>query len=201
MEKTVKQFSKMYRNILRKKGVPEPEQKTAAYICRLEKMYSSEKYREYDQYTSMSADKVFAVAGMCLELKKLELSDPEIIELVDAGFESRRAPLRVILKGIDALPGCFRIVKKWNIDDHEKRTTEDCLTYDRFDVSDDKIEYTITKCRYIDIFEYYGIRPLCKIFCLTNEFAYKQLTRHVEFIRHCDLSDGDCCHDEIIEKS
>ena len=50
------------------------------------------------------------------------------------------------------------------------------------------------------MFERYGIRPLCKIFCLTDEFAYAQLPRHVRFIRHSDLSDGVCCHDEIIRK-
>ena len=26
------------------------------------------------------------------------------------------------------------------------------------------------------------------------------LTRHVRFIRHSDLSDGDSCHDEVIRK-
>jgi hypothetical protein len=26
------------------------------------------------------------------------------------------------------------------------------------------------------------------------------LTRHVDFIRHSDLSDGDACFDEIIKK-
>lgn len=26
------------------------------------------------------------------------------------------------------------------------------------------------------------------------------LTRHVEFIRHSDLSDGPACHDEVIRK-
>ncbi len=30
--------------------------------------------------------------------------------------------------------------------------------------------------------------------------AYSGLTRHVEFIRHSDLSDGPACHDEVIRK-
>ena len=30
--------------------------------------------------------------------------------------------------------------------------------------------------------------------------AYSNLTRHVKFIRHSDLSDGECCHDEVIDK-
>ena len=44
------------------------------------------------------------------------------------------------------------------------------------------------------------MRGLCKIFCLTDESAYANLQKHVKFIRHSDLADGKCCHDEIIDK-
>jgi len=67
-------------------------------------------------------------------------------------------------------------------------------------VSRDKIEYSVSGCRYVVMFETYGIRGLCKIFCMTDTTAYEGLTRHVTFIRHSDLSDGDACHDEIIRK-
>ena len=36
--------------------------------------------------------------------------------------------------------------------------------------------------------------------CMTDETAYAGLTRHVEFIRHSDLSIGNCCHDEVIRR-
>ena len=63
-----------------------------------------------------------------------------------------------------------------------------------------RIEYRISKCKYVDMFEYYGIRPLCKIFCNTDTSAYSKLTRGVKFTRYSDLSDGDCCHDVIERK-
>jgi len=50
------------------------------------------------------------------------------------------------------------------------------------------------------MFETYGIRSLCKIFCMTDTTSYENLRRHVTFIRHSDLSDGDTCHDEIIRR-
>lgn len=53
---------------------------------------------------------------------------------------------------------------------------------------------------YVEMFLCYGIRQLCKIFCNTDRIAYSGLTRHVRFVRHSDLSDGDTCHDEIIKK-
>lgn len=49
------------------------------------------------------------------------------------------------------------------------------------------------------MFGAYGIRGLCKIFCMSDTMAYGRLTRHVRFVRHSDLSDGPACHDEIID--
>jgi len=92
------------------------------------------------------------------------------------------------------------IVKKWNIHDHDRRVQDGSLTYDRFDVGEDRIEYRICECVYIEMFEAYDIRSLCKIFCMTDTTSYENLRRHVTFIRHSDLSDGDTCHDEIIRR-
>ena len=58
----------------------------------------------------------------------------------------------------------------------------------------------ISKCVYIEMFEQYDIRSLCKIFCMTDTTSYENLPKHVRFIRHSDLSDGSCCHDEVIDK-
>lgn len=103
-------------------------------------------------------------------------------------------------KVIDVLPKTYQIAKKWNIFDHENRVKDGSITYDYFHVSEGKIEYRISKCMYIEMFEYYGIRGLCKIFCLTDETAYANLPKHVKFIRHSDLSYGKCCHDEVIDR-
>ena len=92
------------------------------------------------------------------------------------------------------------IVKKWNIQDHDRRVQDGSLTYDRFDAGEGRIEYRICECVYIEMFEAYDIRSLCKIFCMTDTTSYKNLRRHVTFIRHSDLSDGDTCHDEIIRR-
>ncbi len=35
---------------------------------------------------------------------------------------------------------------------------------------------------------------------MTDTLAYESLPKHVRFIRHSDLSDGDCCHDEVIRR-
>jgi hypothetical protein len=137
---------------------------------------------------------------MCLELKALGLTNAEIIETVNHGFARRRNFFRRIIRAIDLLPNSFSIAKKWNTSDHDRRIQDGSITYDRFDVGEDRIEYRISKCAYVDMFEAYGIRSLCKIFCMTDTTSYENLRRHVTFIRYSDLSDGDGCHDEITRR-
>lgn len=148
----------------------------------------------------MNVEMVYSVITMCLELKEYGLSDNEIITFVNEAFKKRKKFFGALEKIINILPNSYQVARKWNISDHEKRVRDGSITYDFFEVSEGKVEYTISKCMYIEMFEYYGIRSLCKIFCMTDEYAYANLTKHVKFIRHSDLSDGEACHDEIIDK-
>ena len=198
--KTVKKYGKIYRKILFIGNYSDPDTEQEAYEKRLTEMYASEKYAEHNIYPTTNTEYIYAIIAMCLELKKFGLSDKEIIDTINRGFSSRRNFFKYLIKGIDLLPDSYQITKKWNISDHDKRVKDGSILYDRFDVSDGKIEYSISRCAYVEMFETYGIRSLCKIFCMTDTTAYSNLTKHVEFIRYSDLSDGDCCHDIILDK-
>ena len=200
ISKTVKKYGKIFRKILVIGNYPDQDAKQEAYEKRLAEMYASEKYAEHNIYPSTNTEYIYAIIAMCLELKRFGLSDKETIDAINRGFNGRRNFFKYLIRCIDLLPGSYRIVKKWNIADHDKRVKDGSIFYDRFDVSDGKIEYSISKCMYVEMFETYGIRPLCKIFCMTDTTAYSNLTKHVEFIRYSDLSDGDCCHDIIMDK-
>lgn len=128
------------------------------------------------------------------------LYQQSLIRAINHGFARRRNFFRRILRAIDLLPNSFSIAKKWNISDHDRRVRDGSITYDRFDVGEDRIEYHISKCVYIEMFEAYGIRGLCRIFCMTDTTSYEHLRRHVTFIRHSDLSDGEECYDEIVRR-
>ena len=200
MEKKVRKYAKIYRAALCTRNMVEIDKHIASYENRLRDMYASEAFQDHNIYPTMDVYKIYAVIAMCLELKQKNLSDREIIETINSGFGKLKKMLAAVEKLIDALPCAYSIARKWNVSDHESRVKDGSITYDYFHVTDGKIEYRISKCMYIEMFEYYGIRSLCKIFCLTDESAYANLTRHVEFIRHSDLSDGTCCHDEVIDK-
>lgn len=200
MNKMVKKYSKIYKNALVTNHFSDIDVRVQSYEQRLQKMYCSQAFIQHNVYPTMDMTKIYAVIAMCLELKKENFSDAEIIDIVNSGFRRLKQMLKVVESVIDRLPNAYQIAKKWNISDHDNRVKDGSITYDDFTVSEGKIEYRISKCMYIEIFEHYGIRSLCKIFCLTDEAAYANLTRHVKFIRHSDLSEGICCHDEVIDR-
>lgn len=201
MEKIVKKYAKIYRDALKENNFSDIDKRTEAYEQRLDKMYNSQEFAKHNIYPTMNVEKIYAVIAMCLELKKENLSDKEIIDIVNSGFERLRKIVKIIAKVINILPNTYRIAKKWNINDHNNRVKDGSITYDYFEASEEKVEYRISKCMYIEMFEYYGIRSLCKIFCLTDESAYANIPKHVKFIRHSDLSNGKCCHDEVINRN
>lgn len=200
IEKTIKNYAKIYRKALIEGKISGIDAEVVAYEKRLREMYTSDNFKKHSNYPTTNTVRVYAVIAMCLELKRFELSDPQIIDIINSAFSARRKFFKRLLRCIDIMPNTYQIAQKWNISDHDKREKDGSLTYDYFNVSDGKIEYCISKCVYIEMFEHYGIRSLCKFFCMTDTISYENLPKHVQFIRHSDLSDGNCCHDEIIDK-
>ena len=199
MKKSIKKYAKLYRTALKANGFSDIDLRVEAYEQRLKEMYISQAFETHNVYPTMDVSKIYAVIAMCLELKQDNYSDKEIIDIINGGFAKLRKAFMLLEKIIDSLPFAYQIAKRWNIADHENRVKDGSITYDYFNVSEGKIEYRISKCMYIEMFEYYGIRSLCKIFCITDETAYSNLTKHVKFIRHSDLSCEDCCHDEVLD--
>lgn len=197
MDKRVRKYGKLYSNALNQMRFPDAEAMTGKYEDRLQRMYDSPAFKAHNIYPTMDVSLIYAVIAMCLELKEKDFSDQEIMDFSDLVFQKRKKTFAVLERIIGILPNAYAIAEKWNIDDHEKRVKDKSITYDRFEVRDGRIEYSISRCMYVKMFEYYGIRPLCKIFCNTDISAYSQLKRHVKFTRYSDLSDGDCCHDVI----
>ena len=200
IEKNIKSYSKYYKSLLSNEGIKGIDQRMTSYEKRLEDMYNSDGFRAHNIYTSTNVSFVYAVIAMCLELKTMGYTDERIIPVVEKSMESKWNVFVKIVKFIDLFPFSFPVVRLWNRSDHADRVKDGSITYDSFTLEKDKIEYHICKCMYVEMFAYYGIRPLCKIFCDTDRIMYSGLTRHVNFVRHSDLSDGDACSDEIFRK-
>jgi len=199
-EKTVRKYTKMYRAALKENGFKNIDEKARDYAVALKKAYSSEAFKTHDVYPTVDMAKVYAVIFMCLQLKSFGVGRDDALRIVNTGFKRIKKLLRRIEKIIDVSPFAWKIAKKWNMNEYAARLKDKSISFDYFSADDDKISYKIRKCAYVDVFSYYGIREYCKIFCNTDCEAYSNLSRHIRFIRHSDLSDGESCHDEIIKK-
>ena len=200
LEKTIRSYSKLYGKALCNAKIQDVDCELAAYEKRLREMYTSDSFKQYSQYPTTNAVHVYAVIAMCLGLRQFDLSDAQIIDTINSGFTARRNFFKRLMRCLDLLPNAYSIARKWLVAENDKRVKDGSLTFDYFHVSDEKIEYCISRCVYIEMFEQYGIRSLGKIFCMTDTTSYENLPRHVRFIRHSTLAEGSCCHDEIIEK-
>ena len=200
-DQLIRKCSRLYQRALKIQNFSDVESKTRQYENRLRNMLASPAFSAHNVYPTMNVPLIYAVIAMCLELHDLGLSDGEIIIFTDIVFAGRRKIFDTLIRIVNLLPNSFQIAKKWNISDHAKRVRDHSITYDSFNVSEDAVEYRISKCMYVEMFECYGIRSLCKIFCNTDTRSYAGLTRHVRFVRHSDLSDGPCCWDEVYRKS
>lgn len=200
MDKRVARYAKTFGKAAAHAGIADADACVASFARRLEEMYASELFAKHNVYPTINVEHVYAVIAMCLGLREHGLADKQVITSVNAAFAARIRAFDTLLGAIDLLPNCYAIARRWNMGDHEKRVADGSIDYDLFEVREHSIEYSISGCRYVDMFEAWGVRPLCKIFCNTDTRSYARLTRHVEFVRHSDLSDGSSCHDEIIEK-
>lgn len=200
MDKRIARYTKVYGKAAAHAGISGKDAIVASFAGRLEDMYASELFRTHNVYPTINVERVYAVIAMCPELRSHGLKDAQVIDALDVAFADRRRAFSLLLGAIDLLPNCYAITRRWNINDHEKRVADGSIDYDLFEVREHSIEYRISGCRYVDMFESWGVRPLCKVFCDTDTRSYAGLTRHVEFVRHSDLSDGPSCHDEIFEK-
>lgn len=197
-EKALKSYTKLFGKTLARSQVADAAKITWAFKTRLANMYASEDFRRHSAYPSIDTAKVYAVIALGLELHEHGYSDGEIIDLVNCAFANLKRFFYAIEAVVDLFPCCYGVVRKWNIRDHAARIADGSIDYDFFEADEKRVTYSISGCRYVEMFEHYDVRSLCKVFCMSDTMAYEHLTRHVRFIRHSDLSDGPACHDEII---
>lgn len=201
MDKSIAKHAKAFRRAARFAGVHDADTCVASFEHRLKDMYASELFHTHNVYPTINVERVYAVIAMCLELRECGLTDAQILNSVERAYDGKRRMYSILLSSIDLLPCSYAIVRRWNISDYKNRMADGSIDYDFFEVREHSFEYRISGCRYVDMFEAWGIRQLCKAFCETDTRSYACLTRHVEFIRHEDLSDGDSCHDEVLERA
>ncbi len=198
-EQTAQKYAKMFVRSLRKAGYQQPEL-FAAYKARFLQYAESPEYRRFSQFQTMGVDKVFAAithAKICMEAGIPMEEALRIWETYTAG--TIRRIFRGACRAIDLLPNGYRILAGLLYKDAQQRAKEKCLTYEMLSFTEQKLEYKITHCMYIEAFEAFGLRPFCKAVC-NSDLCMQAMQKKARFIRYSDLADGDCCHDELVKQ-
>lgn len=189
----------MFVKSLKKAGYQKPEL-FEIYRARFLQYAGSPEYRRFSQFRTMGVDKVFAAithAKICMEAGISMEEALRIWETYTAG--GIRRIFRGACRAIDLLPNGYKILADLLWKDAKQRSAEQCLTYEKLDYTEKKLEYKITRCMYIEAFEAFGLRPFCKAVC-NSDLCMQAMQKHARFIRHSDLADGDCCHDELVKQ-
>lgn len=196
--KAEKKYARMFLRTMREIGRGDADKLYEVFYTRYLAHLNSPEFEEFSRYKTISLEKVYCAithAQICLELG-YSLGEAQHLweEVLCRNFKKF---FNGAMAFLDALPNGYTIVAGWLYKDAKERIAEDCLTYELLEYTDQKLEYKITRCAYVEIFEHYGIRQFCKVFC-NNDLCMAVMKRHAKFIRHSDLVDGLCCHDEVV---
>ena len=198
-EKYAKKYARMFANAMKEIGRNDSDVLHDAFRTRYLTHLNSPEFAEYSRYKTIALQKVYCAithAQICLELG-YTLEEAQWIweKVLSRKFKKLFNRCMAL---IDALPNGYKIVAGWLYKDAKARIAENCLTFELLDYSDKKLEYKITRCAYVEIFEHYGIRNFAKVFC-NSDLCMEVMHRHAKFVRYSDLVDGPCCHDAVIK--
>lgn len=117
IEKTIGSYAKIYRKALVEGKIKNIDDEIRLYQKRLREMYNFDAFQKHSSYPSTNAVHVYAVIAMCLGLKHFDLSDSQIIDIINSGFSAGRNFFKRLLQCIDMMPNAYLIARKWNISD------------------------------------------------------------------------------------
>lgn len=199
-EKYAKKYAKMFSRTMKDIGRTDAAELYGVFHTRYLTHLNSPEYAEFSRYKTIALHKVYCAithAQICLELGySLEEAQRIWEEVLSRNYKKF---FNGAMSMIDALPNGYSIVARWLYKDAKNRIADGCLDYEKLEYTDEKLEYKITRCAYVEVFEHYGIRNFAKVFC-NADLCMEVMHRHAKFIRYSDLVDGPCCHDEIIKR-
>ena len=200
MEKKVKwmtQYSKLFAKAMKKIGRKDFRKLENLFRNRYMDYLCSEEFEEYKKYGSITLEKVYAAithALICLEIGiSLEESQRIWEEMIE---EAEKKKALFLCKLVDKLKNGYRIVANYLDKEVRKHKADESMTFEILKTSENQAEFKVTRCAYLEIFECYGIREFCKVFC-NNIHCLEVLKESARFTRYSNLLDGDCCHVEL----
>lgn len=203
MEKKVKwmnQYSKLFAKAMKKNGRSDYKKMENLYRNRYMDYMCSKEFEEYTKYGSVALEKVYAAithAKVCLEFGISLEEAKKIWEEMILQEERKRNALLCGL--VDNLKSGYKMVANYLEKEARKHKANESMTFETLKCGEEKTEFKVTRCAYVEIFEYYGIRSFCKVFC-NSIHCLDVMQKSAKFTKQSDLIDGDCCHVEFVKQ-
>ena len=203
MEKKVKwmtQYSKLFAKAMKKIGRSDYKKLENLFRNRYMDHLCSDEYEKYAKHGSIALEEVYAAithAQICIEIG-ISIEEAMCIwkECIVA---DARKKANVMCGLLDNLKSGYKLLANCLEKEARKHKADESMTFEVLKREDDKLEVNISKCLYVEIFEDYGMRRLCRVFCdrlncLTN------MQKSANYEKQESLLDGECCRMSFVRK-
>jgi len=197
MEKKVKwmtQFSKLFAKAMKKIGRSDYKKLENMYRNRYMDYLCSDEYEEYREHGSIELEIVYAAIAhtkICLEIGIALEEAMRIWE--EMMIASERKNRRMLCSLIDNLKNGYKMAANHLEKEARKHKADESMTFEVLKRDEEKLEVKISRCVYVEIFEAYGLRELCRVFC-NNIHCLDAMEKSAKFEKYSSLLDGECCH-------
>ena len=197
MEKKVKwmtQYSKLFVKAMKKIGRRDYKKLENMFRNRYMDHLCSEEFKEYTEHGSVIWEKVYAAithAQICLEMG---ITLEEAIRIWEEYIVVDEKKFKCTMYSLlDCLKNGYKLVANYLEKEARKHKADQSMTFEVLKRDDDKLELKINRCIYLEFFEKYDMKELCKVFC--NEIhCVEKMEKSSEWIQDAHLFEHECCH-------
>lgn len=197
-EKSAKAYAKLYADVLAKNYGKDREKAYSKFYDKYMELVTSEDYEQFDREHGKNVPLLKIYVGLAVYFVSTDFgySFEECENIYYAMAKPIWDKSSKLVNFIEGLPHGFWLFT--HLLDKLEKGYEPSVVHSKSEFSKDKYEYVITKCAYIDIFEHYGIRKFCKVFCDSDIGVMGGMCKHAKYVRYHDMTEADTCHNAVV---
>lgn len=197
-EKAAAKYAAMYANELAQNWSRNYDDAYSKYYDKYLALVTSEDYESFDREhgKNISLPKIYAALATCFVSTDYGFSFEDSKNVFYGMAKPAWDRASKAINFIERLPGGFWLFTHLLYRFNESYGSS--IQYSQNQLGKDKYEYVISKCAYIEIFEYYGIRNFCKVMCDSDIGVMGKACKHAKFVRYHDMTQADTCHDAVV---
>lgn len=203
MEKKVKwmtQYSKLFAKAMKKYGRKDYKKLENLFRNRYMDHLCSEEFEAYKKYGMISIEKIYAAithAQICLEIG---LTLEESQRIWEAFIDENERKIHVLFCSFfDCWKNGYRKIANHLENEARKYKADGSMVFDILERNEEKLEFKVSKCVYVEIFEAYGIKSFCKVFCKRLQ-SLECMKKTADLRIYSNMIEDNCCHVELLKR-